>query len=109
MLKYRFFIMSLIASAFLCSFNLGAEEELSESEEAIVREMTGYDLKDHGKYKLNQSKSTLVIPEGYSGFVGQDAIKFQKLIDYEYDPNIEAVIFTEDFEESVVFSCSSNE
>lgn len=105
MLKYRFLIMSLIASAFLCSFNLGAEEELSESEEAIVREMAGYDWKEPGKYKLNKSKSTLVIPEGYSGFVGQDAIKYQKLIDYQHDPSIEAVVFTEDFEGTVVFSC----
>ena len=104
MKKHILFLFALAIGG-IYSFGLMAEEPLSEAEEAICDVVESLDWKYEGKYRLSLSKSTLSVPEGYIAFIGEDARKFHEAVECERDNKLEAFVASDDFQNSIYFSC----
>ncbi|CDR33517.1 DUF2167 domain-containing protein [Criblamydia sequanensis] len=78
--------------------------DLPEKEREIAIAFYSLDWKDSGTHKLEQSNSTISLPEGYRLLIGDEAKKGRKLTcgDFE-NPNLEATVYNDDFENVIIF------
>jgi uncharacterized membrane-anchored protein len=78
--------------------------DLSEEEREMAIAFLSLDWKDTGAYKLNQSNSTISLPEGYKLLIDEEARKARKLTCGDLDnQNLEAVVYDIDFKNVILF------
>ena len=108
-MKIFYTILSIIViSTVFISDGLHAEEELTEAESAAFTEMLSLDWKGDGTHNLPLSHSTLVVPEGYSAVIGEEAVKCNKIFGNTTEKAIESIVISDDFQNEIYFSyCNS--
>jgi uncharacterized membrane-anchored protein len=121
MLRILVVILVFFLSIQVSLFNeLQAQEErsLSENEQNIVnalaemneedREKTieffSLDWKDVGIYKFERSNSTISVPEGYHLLIGEEAHKALTIMGEPKREYMEAVLYDENFENTILFN-----
>ncbi len=77
--------------------------DLSEEEREMTIAFLSLDWKDTGTYKLNQSNSTISLPEGYKLLIGEEAKKGRKLCGEPDNTNLEAAVCDADYENTILF------
>lgn len=78
--------------------------DLPEAEREATIAFYSLDWKEVGDYKLDQSNSTLSLPEGFRLVLGKDANKARELDASEpEDPNLEAVVYHVDTGDFILF------
>lgn len=78
--------------------------DMTDEEREMTVAFFALDWKETGTYKLDQSNSTISLPEGYKLLIGEEAKKGRKLTCRDPDnPNLEAAIYGEDFENVILF------
>lgn len=78
--------------------------ELSAEEREMNIAFFSLDWKDTGAYKLEESNSTISLPEGYKLLIGEEAKKGRELTCMELNnPNLEAAVYDADFENTILF------
>lgn len=78
--------------------------QMSDEDREITIAFFSLDWKETGTYKLKQSNSTILLPEGYNLLIGKEANEGRKIMCGDlYDPNLEALICSDDLENVILF------